>query len=197
MAVDYSDNLKAQTTIVISGSWKITLHYRKILLTVAQVFCVCGSNQEGDWAAPLKQVIKPIKPVYYRHLRSKPASNCTENRTSLRFSMSKHTPPPTTCYHIIHYNYQWMFIMIINYSYYYLLLLLLLLCSNYCYFFIVMQIDQKLHILDMPPAAAFAGAAVVMCISTIFREMLLLSLLRINRCTQGMHFFFSNCQNYF
>lgn len=53
-----------------------------------------------------------------------------------------------------------------------------------------MQIDQKLHILDMPSAAAFAGAAVVTCISTIFREMLLLSLLRINRCTQGMHFFF-------
>lgn len=67
--------------------------------------------------------------------------------------------------------------------------MLLLLCSNYCYFFIVKQIDQTLHLLDMPPAAAFAGAAVFMCISTNFREMLLLSLLRINRCTKGMRFF--------
>lgn len=38
------------------------------------------------------------------------------------------------------------------------LLLQLLLCNYCCYFFIAMQINQKLHMLDMPPAAASTGA---------------------------------------
>lgn len=56
-----------------------------------------------------------------------------------------------------------------------------------------MQIDKKLHILDMPPAPLLLLLQELQCYvqSTIFRKRLLLSLLRIDRQMHLRHALFS------